>query len=217
MSTLRVSSIKNASSATGGLDIAADGSVTGALPSPNRNLLYNGAMQVAQRGTSTTGITTENYYTADRWLLAINSLGTWTQDLQTDAPTGSGFRRSLRMLCTTADAAPAAGDTLILIQKLEGQDLQRIRKGTSSAQQLTLSFWVKTNRTGTYVVELEDSDNARRISTSYSIAAGESGNWVKRSLTLPADTTGVLDNDANASLLVLFWLGAGSIFLPLAV
>ena len=210
MSTLRVSSVRNASSATGGLDIAADGVVSGALPSPNRNLLYNGAMQVSQRGTSTTGITTASYNTADRWYFQLVGLGTWTQDIQNDAPTGSGFRRSFRALCTTADAAPAAGDLLAVQYYAEGQDLQRIAKGTASANQLTLSFWVKSNVTGTYVAELEDNDNSRSVSRSYTISA--SATWERKTITFPADTTGVLDNDNAKSLTLSFWLGAGSTF-----
>jgi hypothetical protein len=174
------------------------------------NLIYNGAMQVAQRGTSTSSITTEGYYTADRWTMPISGLGTWTQSVESDAPTGSGFRKSLKVLCTTADASPAAGDFLVIAQKLEGQDVQRIAKGTSAAQQLTFSFWVKSNVTGTYVAELVDDDNTRRISLSYSVAA--SATWERKTLTFSADTSGVLNNDNATSLICQFWLGAGSTF-----
>lgn len=174
----------------------------------SRNVLYNGAMQVAQRGTSTASITTTGYYTADRWKSDFSSLGTWTQSVENDAPTGSGFRKSLKMLCTTADASPAAGDYHQLYQVLEGQDLQAFRKGTSSAQQFTISFWVKANVTGTYIFELYDADNARQVSKSYTISA--SATWEFKTLTLPADTTGAFDNDTAASLYCVFWLGAGS-------
>lgn len=208
MSTLRVSAVNNAAASVGGLAIDSSGNVTGALPAPNRSLLYNGAMQVSQRGTSTTSITTGGYYTADRWNLGLLTQGTWTQDIQNDAPTGSGFRRSWRVLCTTADAAPAAGDQIYVEQLLEGQDLQRVRKGTSSAQKLTLSFWVKSNVTGTYVAMLYDNDNTRHVCATYSISA--SATWEKKTITFPADTTGSLDNDNALSLLVRFWLGAGS-------
>lgn len=174
----------------------------------SRNLLYNGAMQVAQRGTSTASITTTGYYTVDRWKSDFNSLGTWTQSVENDAPTGSSFRKSLKMLCTTADASPAAGDYHQFYQVLEGQDLQAFRKGTSLAQQFTVSFWVKANVTGTYIFELYDADNTRQVSKSYTISA--SGTWEFKTLTLPADTTGAFDNDTAASLYCVFWLGAGS-------
>lgn len=176
----------------------------------SNNLLYNGAMQVSQRGTSTTGITGTGYNTADRWKLQIQSFGTWTQDIQNDAPTGSGLRRSFRVLCTTADAAPAGTDYACVIQHLEGQDLQRIAKGTASAQKLILSFWVKSNVTGTYSVMLYDVDNTRFTSFTYSISA--SATWERKTITIPADTTGAFDNDNGDSLQVYFNLGAGSTY-----
>jgi hypothetical protein len=175
----------------------------------NRNLLINGAMQVAQRGTSVTGISNAGLYnTADRWLMNNSSFGTLTQDIQTDAPAGSGLNKSFRVLVTTPDSSPAATDGLNVQQRLEGQDLQRIKKGTASAEQLTLSFWVKSNATGTYVATLSDQDNTRQVGAQYTISA--SATWERKTITFPADTTGALDNDNAESLRLFFWLGAGS-------
>jgi hypothetical protein len=112
------------------------------------------------------------------------------------------------MLCTTADASPAAGDHLVMEQTLEGQDVQLIKKGTSSAEQITLSFWVKSNVTGTYIAFLQDLDNNRSVSQTYTVSA--SGTWEQKTITFPADTTGALDNDNAGSLMVRFVLGAGS-------
>jgi hypothetical protein len=137
-------------------------------------------------------------------------LGTWTQTVENDAPTGSGFRKSLKTLCTTADASPAAGDLMFIRQKLEGQNLQSIKKGTSSASQISLTFWVKSNVTGTYVFELYDVDNARHICRTYTI--NSSATWEKKTIVLPSDTSGAFDNDNNESLNVNFWLGAGSTY-----
>ena len=175
---------------------------------PYRNLIINGAMQVAQRGTSASSLTTTGYRTADRWQFQITTQGTWTMSVENDAPTGSGFRKSTKVLCTTADASPAAGDVVLLSQTIEGQNLQQIKKGTAAAEQLTVSFWVKSNVTGTYIVNLYDNDNARIISKSYTISA--SGTWEYKTITFPADTTGAFDNDNNLSLYVIWGLGAGS-------
>lgn len=175
-----------------------------------RNVVINGAMQVAQRGTSTASITTSGYYTADRFQTVISSAGTWTQTVESDAPTGSGFRNSLKMLCTTADASPAAGDNLGVYQIFEGQNLQQFLKGTASAKSFAISFWVKSNVTGTYIVRLVDVDNTRHVAQSYTISA--SGTWEKKTITFPADTTGAFDNDNAESLRFQFWLGAGSNF-----
>jgi hypothetical protein len=172
-----------------------------------KNLVINGAMQVAQRSTSVS-ISSGGYATADRWNTVVNSMGTWTQSVENDAPTGSGFRKSLKMLCTTADASPAASDVLGIFQNIEGQNVQQIAKGTSSAKQLTISFWVKSNVTGTYIVYAYDNDNNRICSKSYTINA--SATWEYKTVTFPADTTGVLDNDNALSLQISFSLGAGS-------
>jgi hypothetical protein len=195
-------------SAASGDQLVYNGSGWVNRPESGRNLLYNGAMQVSQRGTSVTGITASGYFTADRWSNNISSLGTWTQTIEADAPTGSGFRNSLKVLCTTADASPAASDFINVAQALEGLDVQSILKGTSDAKELTVSFWVKANVTGTYVAELVDADNNRRVSASYSVAS--SATWEKKTITFPADTTGVFDNNNFVSLSLNFWLGAGS-------
>jgi hypothetical protein len=175
---------------------------------PFRNLTINGAMQVAQRGTSVASLTTAGYRTADRWFNNINALGTWTQSVENDAPTGSGFAKSLKMFCTTADTSPGSGDRLYVSQLFEGQNLQAIKKGTASAEQLTLSFWVKSNVTGAYVAEFYDNDNTRQISKSYTISS--SATWEKKTITIPADTTGAFDNDNASSFEVIFWLAAGT-------
>jgi len=178
---------------------------------PFRNLLYNGAMQISQRGTSTASISNAYaHYTADRWVTYAGTLGTWTQSIENDAPTGTGLRRSLKMLCTTADASPAAGDLLRIQQSLEGFDVQRVAKGTTGAQALTLTFWVKSNVTGTYIAELYDEDNTRSVSKSYTVSA--SGTWEQKTLTFPADTTGVNDNDNAASLTLILHLAEGSTY-----
>ena len=173
-----------------------------------RNVVINGAMQIAQRGTSTASITASAYYTADRFAINIIAMGTWTQSVENDAPTGSGLRKSLKMLCTTADAAPAAGDFVTIRHNIEGQNLQQFLKGTASAKQFTLSFSVKSNVTGTYIVRMQDQDNSRSVSAAYTISA--SGTWEKKTITFPADTTGAFDNDNAASLTIDFALGAGS-------
>ena len=174
-----------------------------------RNIIINGDMSIAQRGTSETGVTTTGYYTTDRWRTAIGTLGTWTMSQDTDVPTGQGFATSMKFDCTTADASPAAGDAFILNQYVEGQNLQYLKKGTANAQSLTCSFWVKSNKTGTYILELRD-DNNRTISKSYTIDA--SNTWEKKTITYDGDTTGTIDNDNTTGLEVNFWLGAGSTY-----
>jgi len=175
-----------------------------------KNITINGDMSIAQRSTSQSSITSNGYYTVDRFQTVVDSLGTWTQSQSTDVPTGQGFAKSLKMDCTTADASPSAGDKLSIRQKIEGQNLQYLKKGTSSAESLTFSFWVKSNKTGTYIAEIFDADNSRQISQSYTISSSDT--WEKKTLTFAGDTTGAFGNDNGASLECYFWLGAGSNF-----
>jgi hypothetical protein len=173
-----------------------------------RNIIINGDMSIAQRSTSVASITSSGYYTLDRHRLAISSLGTWTQSQSTDVPAGQGFATSLKMDCTTADASPSASDVMWVQHRIEGQNLQYIKKGTANAESLTLSFWVKSNKTGTYIAELEDTDNSRHIAKSYTIDVTDT--WEKKTITFAGDTTGTLTNDNNTSLELHLYLGAGT-------
>ena len=175
-----------------------------------RNIIINGDMSIAQRGTSTASITSSGYTTIDRFRTSIATLGTWTQSQSTDVPSGQGFAKSLKMDCTTADASPASNDELKIETRLEGQNLQYLKKGTSNAESITMSFWVKSNKTGTYIVEIRDKDNSRDFSKSYTINSADT--WEKKTLTYTGDTTGSFDNDNARSVDINFWLGAGSTY-----
>lgn len=174
-----------------------------------RNLLTNGGMMVSQRGTSKAGVTSSNRL-LDVWGISLATLGTWTISQDGNVPAGYGFANSYKLLCTTADASPASGDYCALYQYIEGNKLQQILKGSANAKTLQVTFWVKSNKTGTYILELFDVDNSRSISNAYTISVSDT--WEKKTITIPADTSGVLDNDTNGSLQILFWLGAGSNF-----
>jgi len=174
-----------------------------------KNIIINGDMSIAQRGTSTTSISSgATYHTVDRWNTQLVSAGTWTQSQETDVPTGQGFAKSLKMDCTTANGSLSATSYLVVQGRFEGQNLQYLKKGTANAQSLTLSFWVKSNKTGTYAAEIRDTDNSRHISKTYTINSADT--WEKKTITYAGDTTGAFDNDNAQSLRLLFWLVAGT-------
>ena len=176
-----------------------------------RNIIINGDMSIAQRATSVSSITSDNaIHTLDRYRTRLTTLGTWTQSQSTTVPSGQGFATSLKMDCTSADASPAAGDRLFITQRFEGQMLQYLKKGTSNAQSLTLSFWVRSNKTGTYICELFDQDNSRHINKSYTISVANT--WEKKEITFAGDTTGAFGNDNANSLECAWWLGAGTTY-----
>ena len=173
-----------------------------------RNILINGAMQVAQRGTSFTSIGgTAGVYSLDRmrYGCTMNS-GRLTITQSTDTP--NGFANSLKVDITTAESSLNAASGAALSQFLEGQDVQQFKKGTSDAEQYTLSFHVKSNITGTYIVELFDNDNTRQVSKSYTIDSANT--WEKKTITFPADTTGAFDDDNDKSLFVQWFLASGT-------
>ena len=175
-----------------------------------RNIIINGDMSQSQRATSAASLTGSGYNTVDRFRTNMGTAGTWTQSQSTDVPTGSGFRTSLKMDCTTANGSLSAGSYLIIDQRVEGQNLQYLKKGTSSAESTTMSFWVKSAKTGTYITTLQDMDNTRSISKSYTISSADT--WEKKTVTFAGDTTGAFGNDNGASLKVQFWLVAGTTY-----
>lgn len=203
MSTIAVNAITDAN---GGSTTSINGTTPNAYNTVGKNLVINGAMQIAQRGTSTTGVTTAGYFACDRFYYYVDSIGTWTVSQDTDAP--DGFSNSLKLACTTADASPAAGDRAILQQRIEGQFLQHLAKGTTSAKKVTLSFWMKSNKTGNMQVNLYDNDNDRFVSGTVTVNA--SATWEKKTITFVGDTVSGYDNDNAASLLIEWWIDSGT-------
>jgi hypothetical protein len=170
-----------------------------------RNIIINGDMSQSQRSTSVSSLTSSStYQTIDRYATELGSNGTWTQSQSTDVPTGQGFAKSLKMDCTST----GSGGYLHITQRFEGQNVQYLKKGTSSAESTTLSFWVKSAKTGTYIAEFRDIDNTRNISKSYSISSADT--WEKKTITFPGDTSGAFGNDNGSSLELNLWLAAGS-------
>ena len=213
MSTINVNNIDKESGST--LTIGGSGTtvnVSNMVPDvalSNRNLIQNGAMQVAQRATQVTGATAGGYLTCDRFFIALSNLGTWTFDQSTDAP--NGFSNSFKMTCTTADASPAAADYLIFPQRIEAQNLQHLAYGTANAKSMTLSFWVKSNKTGSASFVIMQSDNSSKmISKSYTINSANT--WEYKTISIPADTAGVINNDNGRGFALEWWLNSGTNF-----
>ena len=176
----------------------------------NRNVIINGAMNVAQRSTSETGVgSSGGYLVCDRWQLAVgNTDGRLTMSQDSSVPTGEGFANSLKLDCTTADTSIAAAENLVIQQKIEGQNLQSFAKGTSSAKPFAVSFYVKGNGNATYMCELRDRDNDRHNTQQFAVTSS----WNRIELTFSADTTGAFDDDNASSLELRFWLHAGSTY-----
>jgi len=213
MSTLKVGGIRGVSASSDAITVANDGTCTANITNnlSNRNLIINGGFQVFQRSTSASGTgASEGYFAPDRFRQAGTGSMRYTASQSTDVPAGYGFSNSLKYDCTTASGTVSAGHFVAIEHRLEGQDVQVFCKGTAQAKQYTISFHVKSPKTGIHVVELYDNDNNRHVAKSYTISSADA--WQKVTLTFPADTTGAFGNDNGSSLRIFFWLMAGTDF-----
>ena len=185
-------------------EVSTNGQVSG-----RRNIVINGAMNVAQRSASVTGLGADAnaYQTVDRFrFLTANTAGRYTVTQTADGP--SGIANCTKIDVTTADTSIAAGEYFFFRQLFEGQDVQQLKKGTSDAEKITVSFYVKGNANATYLVELEDGDNSRLNSQTFNVTTS----WTRVVKTFTADTTGALDDDNANSFNLGFWLHAGATY-----
>ena len=174
-----------------------------------KNILVNGSMMISQRATQVTGQTGTGYKTCDRWRINISSLGTWTIDQSTDAP--PGFAKSLKLTCTTAKPSPGGGNNMIVQQRIEGRDLQCLAWGTGSAKDFTISFYVKSSRTGNASFAVLNNDNSNQmVSFPYSIT--KQNTWEYKTITVPAFPFGAFDDDSNRSMQIEWWLNSGDTY-----
>ena len=176
----------------------------------DKNFIINGGFQVWQRGTTADTATTGDYM-CDRFLVGFSGLdGNVDWDQETSTPDGHNY--ALKVSTDASESSLDAGDFLRVEQRFEGQNLQLLQKGTSSAKSVTLSFWVKSSVASTYTVALEDRDTSsfREISKSYVINSANT--WEHKTVTFEGDTVGALDNDNAYSLGLYFWIDAGSTY-----
>ena len=215
MSRIVVDSLRGNSASSDAISLANDGTCTANLTSVNdgqlgnKRININGGFQVFQRSTSASDTgASEGYFAPDRYRQAGSGSMRYTASQSTDVPAGYGFSNSLKYDCTTASGTVSAGHYAAIEHRIEGQDLQVFCKGTAQAKQYTLSFHVKSPKTGIHVVELYDNDNDRHVAKSYTISSANT--WQKVTLTFPADTTGAFGNDNGSSLRIFFSLMAGT-------
>ena len=172
-----------------------------------RNVVINGDMTIAQRGTSTTSITSDTYGACDRWELDLSGAGTWTMEQVGDAPYNTGFTHCTSLSCTTATTSISSH--LSLRQKIEMGNLKGLMGGTPNAKPLTASFWVKSNEPGKYYVVLfrpRTGTSSSRISISYTIEQSEV--WEFKTITFPPDTmNGYQTTEVHTGLEIHFSMG----------
>jgi len=172
-----------------------------------RNLIINGDMRIAQRGTSQTVTTTGQFYVIDRFagIMGSSYAPNVTVSQETDAP--SGFANSLKVRCD-AVTTPTSNQNFLMRQSLEGQDLQCLGYGTSEAKYLSISFYVKASQTGTRGLWVMGSPAKREWMATYTI--DQANTWEYKTIVIPPNTLESLENDNAAGILFCFPLSTGS-------
>tara|TARA_R100000322_G_scaffold149_1_gene121 strand:+ start:959 stop:2056 length:1098 start_codon:yes stop_codon:yes gene_type:complete len=179
----------------------------------NKNMIINGAYQIAQRGTTSTAVGADGvsgYHNVDRWRIDINDTSagrvTMAQTAVTDL---AGFANSMKITCTTTDTSIAAGEALIFNQRVEGQNIQRLTATSTSTNAFTLSFYAKSNASRAIASEINFTNGTnRQISKLHTIGTS----WARYTMTVPAASNTQIDDDNSHELSVNFWLHAGSTF-----
>ena len=175
-----------------------------------RNLIINGAMQVAQRSTSETGLTSGTFATMDRFRVSNTGRDehVYTEAQVADAP--AGFVNSFKVTTTTPETSIDSNDGFWVQHVIEAQNLQHLQNNSSGALSTTLSFYVKSSQTGTFGVNLYKPDNtARVINSTYTISSADT--WEYKTITFAGDTAGGgIDNDNGEGIRVVWHLAAGS-------
>ena len=196
MSELKVNSIKGVSASTAAISIDnSSGTCTANITNnlSNRNLIINGAMQVAARGTSFTSAA-NNTYAADRWLHERSSSAAFTISQSTDAPTG--YKNSIKAEVTTADTSNGTTDFNQFLYKIEANDISHLEYGTANAKTCTISFWAKHSVTGTYPLGLQNYNGSRVYPATYTINTANT--WEYKTITFAGDTGGSWNTSGNA-------------------
>ena len=210
MSTLNVESISHP---TPGSNVTVNGITPASTNSLGlRNLIINGAMQVAQRGTSfslahdgTTGA-----WTLDRFRVNMSGADQWDCTVTQSSEAPDGYANSLLVTTGTAENAIAAAEYMSVQYKVEAQDLQQIASGTSAAKDMRLSFWVRSSQTGTFAFGIYKADQTQRgLSATYTINTADT--WEQKTISIPGDTAGGGIDDDNGLGMNFYWLlAAGS-------
>ena len=218
MSEIKVNSIKGVAASAAAITVNnTDGTATANLRTrSNKNLIINGEALVHQRGDASVAVSDGNYI-VDRFVFQNNGTltGTGAQDsLVPDIANASYFAKSIKVTSTGTTAASSAGDYAAIGTRLERNDVANLGWGTSNAQTVTLSFYVRSSKTGIFSAYLIGGDGFNRTFTfEYTIASANT--WQKVEKTISGDTGGTWTYSSDNSIglgvaFVLENLGSGA-------
>ena len=172
-----------------------------------RNKIINGNMRIAQRGTSTTGVSTNSTFIVDRFRTGGQVTSAVVTTSQASDGPNTNLGQSARVTVTTADNAVAAGDVFGIVQVIEGYNIVGLFGNT-----FTLSFWVRSSKTGTHCVRLTNSAPDRIYIAEYTVIAANT--WEYKTITVSGGltTAGTWDLATGTGLNVGWALMVGSTF-----
>ena len=173
-----------------------------------RNIIINGAMQIAQRGTSSTS---SGRYTLDRFEAIAASFGEATVTQSQDSTSPDEFGKSYKIAIGSTGETVGTTEQQYIRYKIEGQDLQQLKHGTSSAESMTLSFYVRSSVTGTYAISFYSNDSNKNHVKTYTVDSANT--WERKSVTVSGNTSDAFDNDNAVSLSIHWMLTQGSNYL----
>ena len=221
MSTLKVDAIRHNSATSDAITTAADGTCTAQISSLNdsyiggrRNMIINGDHRIAQRGTAAVTVTTSaQYRCVDRFKSDIDgsSGGDFSHAQSTDVPAGQGFTHSSKITTVTQVSQPSGtSNRHQLYTMLEKQDVAHLEWGTSAAKTCTLSFWVKSSVTGTYILWFRHyGGTTHSYYTNYTINSANT--WEKKTITITGYTSnGNVSGTTDQGILIEWNLGTSS-------
>jgi hypothetical protein len=171
-----------------------------------RNLIINGAMQVAQRGTSF-NLGSTNAYTLDRWSSNTGSSFDFDVDVTQSTEAPAGFNRSLKISPATVQT-PIGSHNAAFTTRLEGQDIQCFGFGTSTAKDMMLSFWVRSNKTGTYSVQ-PFIHNATAITGIFDYTINNANTWEYKTINIGSYSAPIEVKDSSKGMEIFFHLACG--------
>ena len=171
-----------------------------------RNLIINGDMRIAQRGTS--AVTGTSGYPVDRWLKVDNTSSYYSSQQSSTVPATLGVASSIYNVVTTPTTATGSIEKNIQY-RLEGNHIAHLGYGTANAKTCTLSFWVRSNTTGTYCVSMREGTSVNRCYiVEYTINSADT--WEQKTITFTGDTGGTWLSDNSRAMIITWDLGSGS-------
>jgi hypothetical protein len=179
------------------------------LTIPSTNALINSDFNIWQRGTSFAAIASLAY-SADRFIYSKVGAMVHTVSRSTDVPTIAESEHlskySILIDCTTVDSSLAAGDYCTISQKIEGYNYLPLAQ-----RPMTLSFWHKHTKTGTYCVALNNSGSDRSYVAEYTQTT--TNTWEKATINILASpSAGTWDYINGVGLVVRWTLASGTTF-----